>query len=70
MSCKSCGSENHAQYGAEINIHYQGLENADKPAVLAFPKLTVCLDCGFTEFTIPEAELRLLGESGAASTAA
>jgi hypothetical protein len=25
-----------------------------------FPKLAVCLDCGFTEFTVPESELRVL----------
>ncbi len=25
-----------------------------------FPKLAICLDCGFTEFTVPEKELRVL----------
>jgi hypothetical protein len=51
-------------------IHFSGLKNLDKPTVMVFPKIMVCLDCGLTEFTIPEAELRLLGECGAASTAA
>lgn len=34
----------------------------DKPTVWAFPKLLVCLDCGFTEFQVEESELRLLAE--------
>ena len=68
MTCRSCGSNNQAEYSAEINIHFP--KDGDKGAVLVFPKLVVCLDCGVAEFTIPEAELRLLGERGAASTAA
>ena len=68
MTCRSCGSNNQAEYGAEINIHFPRDQN--KAAVLVFPKLFVCLDCGVAEFTIPEAELRLLGKRDAASTAA
>jgi hypothetical protein len=68
MSCRSRGSNNQVEHGAEINIHLNG--DQDKTAVLVFPKLAVCLDCGVTEFKIPEAELRRLGQGGAASTAA
>jgi hypothetical protein len=32
------------------------------PIVWAFPKLKVCLECGFAEFAIRETELRLLRE--------
>jgi hypothetical protein len=73
MACRSCGSRNQTRCGAEINIYFPGRGGLDKPAVLAFPKIVgivVCLDCGVTEFTLQEAELRLLGEGGAASTAA
>jgi hypothetical protein len=70
MSCQSCGSSNQTEYGAEINIHYPGLKDAEKPSVLIFPKIAVCLDCGFTEFAIPGTELRLLRERGAAASAA
>ena len=66
MTCRSCGSQNQTEFGAEINIHFSGLKNLDKPVVFLFPKLLVCLDCGFTEFTIAETELRLLGEGVAA----
>jgi hypothetical protein len=72
MACRSCESKNQTQFDSEINIHFPGLKNLDKSAVLIFRKLVVCLDCGFTQFTIPETELRLLGEDGAGapSTAA
>jgi hypothetical protein len=67
VSCRSCSSNNRAEYDAEVNIHLPN--DRDKAAVLVYPRLVVCLDCGVAEFTIPEAELRLLGERGAASTA-
>jgi hypothetical protein len=66
MACKLCRSENQTEFGAEINLHFSGLRNLDKAAVLVFPKLVVCLDCGFTRFTLPETELRLLGKGAAA----
>jgi hypothetical protein len=66
MACRSCGSENQKEFGAETNIHLPGWKGLDKPAVLVFPKLVVCLDCGFTQFTLPEAELCLLREGAAA----
>jgi hypothetical protein len=66
MACKSCGSDNQHEFGAEINIHLPGREALDKPAVLVFPKLLVCLRCGFTEFTIRETELHRLVEDAAA----
>jgi hypothetical protein len=67
MSCTACTSERQAEFGAEINIHFSGLEGLDKPAVLIFPKLLVCLDCGTTEFAIPETELAVLVSGTVAS---
>lgn len=49
-------------------MHFSGLQGLDKPIVWIFPKLLVCLDCGFAEFAIPETELRQLAEAD--STAA
>jgi hypothetical protein len=66
MACRSCRSEHQTEFGAEINIHFPGRKGLDKPAVLVFPKLVVCLDCGFTELTLAETELRLLGVGAAA----
>jgi hypothetical protein len=70
MSCKSCKSENQSNFNGEIAIHFPGLRGLDNPIVWVFPKLVVCLDCGFTEFVIPEAELRVLREETARSTTA
>jgi hypothetical protein len=70
VSCGSCSSNSQTQFGSEIIIHFSGLKNLDKPTVMVFPKIMVCLDCGLTEFTMPGAELRMLGERGAACTAA
>ena len=66
MVCKSCGSGSLIEFTAEINIHFPGLKNLDKRPVLVYPKLLVCLECGFTRFTIPEAELRHLAQGVAA----
>jgi len=65
MSCRSCGLENQKKFAAEMTVHVLGLENVDKPVVWVFPGLLVCMDCGFTELTIPDDELRLLGKGSA-----
>ncbi len=66
MSCKSCKSENHRNFNGEVAIHFPGLEGLNKPIVWVYPKLLVCLNCGFAEFAIPETDLRRLVESDAA----
>lgn len=65
MSCVFCGSTNQAEYPTEVNIHFPGLRNADKPGVFVFPRLLVCLDCGFSSFMTPESELGRLAEVAA-----
>jgi len=67
MSCKSCLSENQRTLNGELAIHFPGLTGLDKPIVWVYPKLLVCMNCGFTEFAIPETELRRLGEGAAAA---
>jgi hypothetical protein len=70
MSCKLCSSTNETEFAAEIMIHFSDRRHLDNPGVLTFPKLSVCLDCGSTWFTIPETELRLVREGNAPCTAA
>ena len=60
MTCKSCSSKNREAFSAEINVHCGGWEGLKKPGVLVFPKLLICLDCGFAEFAVPETELARL----------
>jgi len=60
MTCKGCHSEKESVFNGEIAIHFPGLEGLDKPIVWVFPKIVVCLHCGFTEFAVPERELQVL----------
>jgi hypothetical protein len=60
MTCKACPSANNLEFSAEINVHFGGWEGLEKSGVLVFPKLLVCMDCGFTEFAIQERELAAL----------
>jgi hypothetical protein len=70
MSCKSCLSEHQSYFNGEIAIHFPGLKGLDKPIVWVFPKLLVCLECGLTEFAVPNAELHVLRDGTGASAAA
>jgi hypothetical protein len=67
MACSSCRSINVTEFGAEINIHFSGRESVDKPTVMIFPKLVVCLDCGFAHCAVPEPKLRQLAEGARSS---
>ncbi len=60
MYCESCASGRQAEFTAEINIHFRGPQNLDKPGVLVFPKLLICLDSGFSRFITSETELARL----------
>jgi hypothetical protein len=57
MSCLVCRSGNQAERSAEMVIHLSGRENLDTPGAWVFPKLLVCLDCGFSHFTLQKTEL-------------
>jgi hypothetical protein len=43
-------------------FHFSGRQNLDRPAIFLFPKVLVCLDCGFSRFTAPEADVALLAK--------
>jgi len=68
MPCKNCHSDNQRILNGEVAIHFPGLAGLDKLVVFVFPGLLICLNCGFTEFVVPETELRALVESGAAGS--
>jgi hypothetical protein len=55
MMCALCQSCKRADFPAEILLHLSGLANLGDPGVLVFPKVSVCLDCGFSWFVTPEA---------------
>jgi len=64
MSCTLCASKRQMEFLGEICLHFPGgLESLDKPLVWVFPQVTVCLDCGLAQFTVPDAELKLIKEN-------
>jgi len=64
--CPFCRSANQRAFPAEVNVHFPGMEGLTKPTVWVFPRLSVCLDCGATEFVISGAQLEQLAESDSA----
>jgi len=60
MRCALCKSSKQAEFTSEMMIHFRGIRNIDKPGVLMFPKVLVCLDCGYSRFTTPGTDLALL----------
>ena len=64
MSCSRCASDKLKDFNAELAIHFPGWEGLEKALVWAFPKLNVCLACGFTEFMLPEEQVEELKNGG------
>jgi len=60
MSCPACRLDNQMKFSGEMMVHLGGLKNLDKSCVMLFPKVLVCLGCGFSQFTFTKAELALL----------
>lgn len=69
MSCKQCTSKHQQSFDGELAIHFPRLDGLAEPIVWTFPELLVCMDCGFTDFTVPERELNVLATVGLRSAA-
>jgi hypothetical protein len=60
--CRACGSDKQAEFTAEIALHFSGPGNLDKPHLLVFPRILVCLNCGSAGFTVPKSQLHILAD--------
>ena len=60
MSRDKCACENQREFNGEVAIHFPGIKGLQKPIVMIFPKVRVCMDCGYADFTVPERELNVL----------
>ena len=58
--CEKCGSTNESELDSEICIHFSGKESLNAPVLFVFPKLSVCLECGRSEFILAKTELEQL----------
>jgi hypothetical protein len=54
MSCPKCSLGHQEEFLAEMVVHPHGLKNLDNSGILLFPKLSVCLECGYVQFTVPQ----------------
>lgn len=52
-----------SRLNAELALHFPGLKGLDKPIVWAFREVSVCLNCGFAVFALPDAPLKELGQA-------
>jgi hypothetical protein len=57
MHCGLCSSTKQMEFTAEMMIHFKHVEH---PGVITFPRVSVCLDCGSSRFSISRTELMLL----------
>jgi hypothetical protein len=64
LSCRACQSSRQRKLHSEVAIHPPFLLDTPLPHEMVFPELLICLDCGFTEFSIPASSLdRLAADS-------
>jgi len=61
MLCVCCGSSNLPKFKGEIALRLPGA-NAIEPTVFVWPEVAVCLSCGVAQFSVPNAELRVLAK--------
>ena len=61
--CQSCASWNLVRLSTEICLHFPGLSGLERGPIFVFPKLTICLDCGFLHSRLSAEELRPIKES-------
>jgi hypothetical protein len=64
-ACHSCASARLMELDAEMNIHFPGLRNMDKPSIFVFPKIIVCLHCGLMQAQLSGEEVLRLQENTA-----
>jgi hypothetical protein len=64
MACVLCASNNEVEFPAEMILHFpfSGLQDLNKNGVFIYPKVLVCLDCGFSRFTTRETEVAALAK--------
>jgi hypothetical protein len=60
MSCKKCASANERSFKSEMSLAFRELENVDRAPLYVSQDISVCLDCGHVELTLPRAKLELL----------
>jgi hypothetical protein len=59
MACRNCGGQEQG-FPAEVVAGFPGIERLEVPRVHISTKILVCMDCGYTELTVPRNRLEQL----------
>lgn len=70
MTCPHCGLGTRERFNAEVAIRFRGIEGLNKPTVLVFPELSLCLNCGTAEFVVTKEERDVLSRGEVVNDAA
>ena len=57
MACPKCKSEALSIVPAEIRLYRNRPRTLSHPPLTPYPDIRVCLDCGWSEFSIPQSWL-------------
>jgi hypothetical protein len=60
MPCKKCASSNERSFKSEMTLAFRELENVNRAPLYVSQDISVCLDCGHIELTLPPAKLEQL----------
>jgi hypothetical protein len=60
MACKKCGSAAQQSFPSDHTLNFPGVARLKVSPVYISQELFVCLDCGFSEMSIPTSELSQL----------
>lgn len=57
MVCPKCQSSSLSEVPAEIRLYRNRPRTLSHPPLSPYPDVLICLDCGFAEFSVPQAWL-------------
>ena len=60
VTCRECSSDMLKDFDGELGIHFSDRKSLDKPSLLLYPKLKVCLKCGHAEFIVSDTQIEEL----------
>lgn len=57
MTCSKCDSQALSTFPADVRLYLNGSRTISAPPMNPGPQVTVCLNCGHADFTVPSAWL-------------
>jgi hypothetical protein len=60
MFCGKCRSSNQRGFKSELTVAFRDLANVNRSPVYVSQDISICLDCGHVELTVPRTQLEQL----------